>query len=273
MLKHAIITGLAIMISTGALHAQAKAEAAPAKPVAKPAEKLTVTVVSVSGKVEKCSAADAKPKWTALKAGDTLTELAIIRTGLSGAAVLKMADRGLVTVKNGTKVGIASFRKTKGLVTTRLGLKYGAMHVKVDSSKGKNDLRVRTAVGTLAATGTGGHIAFSGGFSLQAKGTEGSWRVAVDAKIRAMLAGEWANKNLDLPVNTLLQKHGIQLGDVYGGLTIRELQNLLLQNGGRGIIGFSGNAQSSGAPNLIIKPPSSDDHRGDGSGMIDGGGQ
>ena len=249
MLKYAIITGLAIMISTGSLHAQAKAKtpepakpaavakATPAKPPAKPAEKLTVTVVSVSGLAEQRSAADPKSEWTALKAGDTLTEMTLIRTGLASKVVLKFADRGLVTVKSGTKIGIAAFRKTGGLVTTRLGLQFGAMRVKVDSSKGKNDLRVRTAVGTLAATGTGGDIAFSGGFLLQAKGIEGAWRVVVDDIVRTLLAGEWANKNLNLPVDTLLQKYGIQIGDIYGGLTIRELQHLLLQGDGRGIFG------------------------------------
>jgi len=272
MLRYSIIIGVALALSTGSILAQekaapvkqpdatktaAKAAPAPAKPAPKApaakkaANKLEVTVVSVSGIAEQRSAAVEKAKWTTIKAGDVLDEMTIIRTGLGAKVVLKMADSGKVTVKSGSKIGIASFRKTGKLVKTRLGLKYGAIRAQVDSSRGANDFRVRTAVGTLAATGTGGDLAQWGDFSFQAKGTEGAWQAVVADRILELLEGEWTDKELGQPLSLLLAKHGIKVGGGFGGLTLGELKNLLMNGGGRGIIGFIGNARGQGSPRLI----------------------
>jgi hypothetical protein len=267
MLRYSIIIGVALALSTGSILAQetttpaekpaatktvAKAAPAPKAPAArKAADRLEVTVVSVSGIAEQRSAAVENAKWTRIKAGDVLNEMTLVRTGLGAKLVLKMADSGQLTVKSGTKIGIASFRKTGKLVKTRLGLKYGAIRAQVDSSRGANDYRVRTAVGTLAATGTGGDLSQSGDFSFQAKGTEGAWQVVVSDRILELIAGEWTDKELGQPLALFLAKHNIKLGDGFGGLTLGELKNLLLNGSGRGIIGFIGNARGQGSPKLI----------------------
>ncbi len=269
MLRYTMIIGVVVALSTGSILAQAKAadakKPATTKAVAKTtakapakastpktaADKLQITVLSVSGIVEQRSATEEKAKWTAVKAGDVLKEMTLIRTGLGAKVVLKLADRGNVTVKNGSKMGIGSFRKQGKLVKTRLGLKYGAIRAQVDSSRGANDFRVRTPVGTLAATGTGGDIAMWGDFLFQAKGTDGSWQTAVSNRVIAMIAGEWTDAELKQPLAILLEKYGIKLGDAYGGMTPAELKNLLLNGGGRGIIGFVGNGGGQDSPQLI----------------------
>ena len=271
MLRYIIITALTITISAGSLMAQAKKKVPdakkpavvkavkavkPAKPApAKPADILKITVVSVSGIAEQHSATEEKAKWTAIKAGDVLTEMTLIRTGLGGYVVLKFSDRGLVTVKSGTKMGIASFRKQGNVVKTSLGLKYGAIRAKVDSTQGENDFRVRTAIGTLAARGTGGDMAQWGDFSFQAKGTDGAWNVVVSNRKVSLIAGEWTNKELALPATQLLKRHGVQMGDPHGGLTGNEVKNLLQNGSGRGIIGFVGNDQGTGTPRLTSPDP------------------
>ena len=263
MLRYTIIIGLAVALSAGSILAQAKAPDAekPATvkadkpvdnetPVKNASAKHTVTVVSVSGIAEQRSAREENAKWTAIKAGDVLDEMTLVRTGLGGKVVLKLSNRGLVTVKSGTKIGIASFSQQDKMVKTRLGLKYGAIRAKVDSTQGANDFRVRTAVGTLAATGTGGDMAQWGDFAFQAKGTHGSWRLVIAKSVRSIKPGESTNKNMSKPLATLLMKNGVNMGDPHGGLTSSELKNLILNGGGRGIIGF-GNTKGSGAPKLV----------------------
>ena len=266
MLRYTIIIGAVVILSAGPILAQAKAPAdakadkAPARKAADPAgkkdsgeaEKLTVTVDSVSGIAEQRSATDEKAKWAPIKAGDVLNEMTLIRTGLGGEVVLKFSNRGNVTIKSGSKIGIASFRKQGKLVTTRLGLKYGAIRAQVDSSRGANDFRVRTPVGTLAATGSKINIAQWGDFSFQAKGTSGFWQAEIANRVASIIAGEWTDKNLSKPLATLLAKQGVKLGDPHGGLTVTELKNLLLNGGGRGIVAFVGNARAGGAPRLQL---------------------
>ena len=266
MLRYTIIIGAVVILSAGPILAQAKAPAdakadkAPAREAADQAgkkdsgeaEKLTVTATSVSGIAEQRSDTDEKAKWAPIKAGDVLNEMTLVRTGLGGKVVLKFSNRGNVTIKSGSKIGIASFRKQGKLVKTRLGLKYGAIRAQVDSSRGANDFRVRTAVGTLAATGTGGDMAQWGDFAFQAKGTDGSWEVKIADRIAALIAGEWTDKELSQPLAALLTKQGVKLGDPHGGLTLAELKNLLLNGGGRGIVAFVGNASAGGAPRLQL---------------------
>jgi len=280
MLRYTIIIGAVVALSTGPILAPAKPPA-PEKPAAKnvpeevPAkkvadnapkndavktDKLNATVVSVSGIAEQRSATEEKAKWTAIKVGDALTEMTLIRTGLGGEVVLKFSNRGNVTIKSGSKIGIASFQKQGKLVQTRLGLKYGAIRAKVDSSQGANDFRVRTAVGTLAATGTGGEMAQWGDFSFQAKGTDGAWQATMANRVTSLIAGAWTNQDLPPAVAQLLAQQGTNVGDPHGGLTVPEIENLLVNGGGRGIVGFVGNPQtgSGGSPQLILPVPTGD---------------
>jgi len=268
MLRYTIIIGVAVALCSGAAMAEdnkpavdktakTTVKAAVAKPAAKapaanPGDKLQVTVVSVSGLAEKRSASEEKAEWSAVKAGDVLDEMTLLRTGLGGKIVLKFADRGDVTVKSGTKIGIASFRKRGKLVQTRVGLKYGAIRAQVDSSRGANDFRLRTPAGTLAARGTGGHFAMWGDFLFQGKGTGGAWGGKISSRVLALIAGQWTDSELKMPLSILLDKYGITLGDEYGGLTPSELKNLLMNGGGRGIIGFIGNPRNPGSPKLIL---------------------
>jgi hypothetical protein len=271
MLRYACIIGVVVALSTGPMLAQNKtpkdkkttaakvkkaqpkkaANSAPKKDAAK-TNKLTITAVSVTGIAEQRSASKKDAKWTRIKSGDTLNEMTIIRTGLGAGVVLKFSSRNnVVTINSGTKIGIAAFRKTGKLVQTTLGLKYGAIGAKVDSSRGANDFRVQTAVGTLAATGTGGFMAQWGDFSFRAQGTEGTWEQVIGHRILSLIAGQWTDADLTRPLDELLARFGIIIGDQFGGLTPRELRNLLRNGGGRGIISFVGNSHANNAPRLI----------------------
>jgi len=245
--KPAVTTAVRSAIRTAvqlAVQAQSALKAAPA-PADKPAAgdrtepaALTVTVESVSGIAEKRSAAAEGGKWESLRAGDVLGELSLIRTGLGARVVLKFADRGDVTVKSGTKIGIASFRKTGKLVKTRLGLKYGAIRARVDSTRGANDFRIRTAVGTLAATGTSGNLAQWGDFSVQFKGTTGSWRANIADKITSVAAGEWTDRKASPSISIVLDRLDTKIGDLHGGLTKAEVRNLRLHSRSRTVSEF-----------------------------------
>ena len=158
-------------------------------------EKLQVTVLSVTGQAEKLLSGQGQ-EWTALKAGEKLDELTIIRTSLRTKVVLKFADRGQTVVGSGTQLGIGEFRKTKGnLVVTRLGLKYGRLSVAVDSSRAPNDYAIVTPVATLSVRGTKGDI-FWTGRQVYLYGSEGTWHVAVDDRSRHVVAGESTDGNL-----------------------------------------------------------------------------
>ncbi|MCP4379368.1 MAG: FecR domain-containing protein, partial [bacterium] len=257
MLRYTFIIGIVVALSAGPMLAKDKApndkkvtavkkaqpkkapDAAPKKEAAK-TTKLTITAVSVTGIAEQRSALKKDAKWTRIKTGDTLNEMTIVRTGFGTKVVLKFLPRdNVVTIKSSTKIGIATFRETGGKVRTTLGLKYGAIRAKVDSSQGANDFRVRTAAGTFAATGTGGEMAQWGDFSCQAKGTEGTW-VQVTQRDITLIAGQWTDAEMTLPLDKLLEKYGITIDNKFD-LTPRELLEWLKNNSG-----FIGN---TGKPN------------------------
>jgi len=218
------------VVKAAAKAAAAAADKAPAE-VKAASVALTATVKSVSGIVEKFSSDAKNGKWQPVKVGDILAERSLIRTGLGGNAVLKFADRGDVTVKSGTKIGISSFRKAGKLVKTRLGLKYGAIRAQVDSSRGANDFRVRTAAATLAATGTSGNVAQWGDFSLQFQGTAGIWKAKTQRKITSIRRGEWTNRHAAKSIGIVLNKLDTKVGDPHGGLTKAETVQLQMNRG------------------------------------------
>ena len=164
MFRHAALMMTALAVGVLPVMGQdravdAKAPAAEEAP--KPAP-LKATVVSVSGIAEKRLGSDPKSKWEPIKAGEVLGPLTVIRTGLGAKVGLRFTDRGTLTVKSGTKVGISDFQKEGRLVRTRLGLKYGSIRTRVDGSRGPNDFKVTTPVATLSIRGSGGDTAFSG---------------------------------------------------------------------------------------------------------------
>ena len=227
MFRYTILLALIAIFAATPAFAQGK-EPAEVKAVS---VALTATVKSVSGIVERFSGDAKNGKWEAAKAGDILAERSLLRTGLGGRAVLKFADRGDVTGKSGTKVGISSFRKTGKLVKTTLGLKYGALRAQVDSSRGANDFRVRTAAATLAATGTSGNVAQWGDFSLQFQGTTGTWKARTQRKITSIRPGEWTNRKAAKSIGIVLNKLDTKVGDPHGGLTKAETVQLQRNRG------------------------------------------
>ncbi len=247
MLKNTIITVLvAMLVSTQAFGADAKkASAAPkaqAKAPAKPAvttpakvalkkppvSAMVITVVSVTGIASKCDASQAVEKWTPLKKGDLLGERMLIRTGMGSNVELKFADRGKVVVTPCTMMGIRQFSPqgtADKLVKTRIGVKYGAINAKVDSSRGANDFRVKTPVATFAVRGTGGGISHNGGFGTSIKGTSGKWAMGSGLGKRGVRAGEQGNDKLTPSIKlTKDDRDTLAGGDPNGGQTKEELK-------------------------------------------------
>ncbi len=202
---------------------------------------LKAAVVSVSGIAQQRSAADPKGKWRPIKAGDVLDELTIIRTGLGSRVVLGFSDRGQTVIRSATKVGIKEFSRRGRHVKTRLGLKYGSMRAKVDSTRGTNDFKVRTPVATLSVRGTSGRLGFSGDFGLHLHGTTGTWNVKNKAgRARNVIAGERTTGKLTKSIKLAAARRGVKMGDPNGGTRGKEAKNLQKFGGGLGIIGFAG---------------------------------
>lgn len=207
---------------------------------------LTVTVVSVTGRAQYRQVDDDTSQWLPLAVGDELSDLTVIRTGLGARVILRLADRGEITIRNAAKIGIASFRQ--GLqqhVTARIGLKYGSIHAEVDDSHGPNDFQVRTPVATLSVGGTGGDIGFSyRGLGLF--GTAETWHVATPFGDTDVDAGESTDENVTPSGYLADARRDTQMGDPFGGLTQEEI-DILLRNGGRSIFGFFGNNDTMGS--------------------------
>jgi hypothetical protein len=188
-----------------------------------PPKPLQVTVVSVTGQGEKMIAGKDQ-KWTALKQGEKLEEMTVIRTGLRSKVVLEFADRGKTTVGSGTKVGIAEFAKEGNLVRSHLGLKYGTLQVAVDSTRGPNDAKVTTPVATLSVRGTSGQIGFAGN-NIALRGQTGTWKVASANRARNVVAGESTDGNLTPPIKVAKDNRDDTLA--IKGLTDAEISQLI----------------------------------------------
>jgi len=217
MYRHYAFMPAMMMALTG--YALGQDTPAATKPAAAPEEAgaMQVTVVSVTGQVRKLvpGVEGQKDRWVPVKAGEKLGELTVIHTGFRSKAVLRFADRGEVTVHRGTKVGIAEFRKQGNMVKTRLGLKYGMMRAKVDSSRGPNDMQVRTAVATLSVRGTALVIGNSErGLGLRMQ--EGSGRAGAGNRTRNVVAGEFTDTQLTPPIVVAKQRFHTALGDFFG---------------------------------------------------------
>ena len=152
------------------------APAAKAAPAPKPADdSFQATVVSATGPAQKLLVGEGKEKWEPLKVGDKLGRLSLIRTGLGAKVVLKFEDRGVITINNATKIGIADLEKKGQTAKARLGLKYGTLRAKVDGKRGKNDFRIATPVATLSVRGSEGDVGFMVDSEAYFKALEGLW--------------------------------------------------------------------------------------------------
>ncbi|OPX22638.1 MAG: hypothetical protein B1H04_04740 [Planctomycetales bacterium 4484_123] len=225
------------------------------RPAAKP---LVVIVKEVKGAAQRLLPG-AKSKWVALKVGDKLDELTVIRTGLGARVVLRFADNSEVVINRATKMGIAEFRKDGNVTKTRLGLKYGSIRAKVERARGPSDFRVTTPVATLAVAGTSGEVAYMGDFGFNLKGETGTWQARVGRKLRQVQELEGLDSTLALYVDMVKSKMLPKLGDMFGGLTGRERLSMRDNSGGRGAIGF---LPAGNRARAIIRKKKLDENKG-----------
>jgi len=197
---------------------------------------LKVTVKQVSGIAQRFVPGK-DGKWVALKAGDKLDEMTIIRTGFRSRVVLAFADKSVVTINRATKMGIGEFRKAGKLTRMKLGLKYGSLHATVEKARGPNDFRVATPVATLAVTGSEGISRFSGDFGFEMKCSSGKWKLKKGFKSRSLIAGESTNNQLAMPIKLAKKRATLHVGDALGGLTGKEIKFMRNHGSGRGVLG------------------------------------
>ena len=212
------------------------------KPAASIKERsLEATVVSVKGHCEKLVTTDGKEVWVAIKQGETLSELTIVRTGLRSEIVLKFADRGKVIVSSVTKAGISRYTKRGEFVRATIGLKYGRMFMSVDSTKGTNDFRVSTPVALLSIRGTSGWIVYYPSEGLRLGGKTGTWAFIVGDSERKVKPGEITDDQLTKSSEIKLNAQDNPMGDSFA-ISAAERRNMRDNGSGRGFPGLFGSA-------------------------------
>jgi hypothetical protein len=237
---------------------QATSQPAPADPsdtqtAARPNQQADkVTVLSVAGPAERLVVEGDQQKWTALKEGEELDEMTVIRTGLRAKVVLRFADRGEVTVNNASKMGISEFRKEGEQVTSRLGLKYGTIRASIEKGRGPNDFRVSTPVATLSIQGSGADVVALVDSPMIIKSFSGAWKTVTSSGSRTVHAGEATNQTLSQWADIAKQQREARMAAV--GETPIEQDSLTDNGGGRGIFGPAASTFDSGG-SLIPPPP------------------
>ena len=264
-LRATVILALAFLCAS-------RAAAQPAKKAAGAAERVVmrVQVLSVEGTAQKRSMADPGGKWEAVKPGETLGAQTLLRTGLGAKVVLVLADRGRVTVKSATKIGIGEFQKQGPLAKVRLGLKYGTMRVYVDDRPGPNDLQVKTPVATLSVRGCGAN------FSIGERGLrfcvfEHQWDVQL-ADGRTQRIGEKACTDEKLTPWRKLLRTDQHVSVIGVGATGADADSVVENAGGRAIFDqaggdggrwlFGGHGSPNGHPNQGDCPTQGRDVKG-----------
>jgi hypothetical protein len=233
----------ALVLSVSSVLAAPPAATKPAEMPPKPQPaRLKVTVASVSGPAQKLLAGEGQKKWQALKAGEQLSELTILRTGLGAKVVLQFEDRGEVTVQNATKVGIAELRKEGDLAKARLGLKYGALRARVDATRGRNDFRIATPVATLSVRGSDANTVFLADSPNIVDAGSGSWQVTQTRAMpdgtqqttttQTLQGGESGNTSMVPPIVILVSNRTPRMADSFG-ITTTEQSTLTSNPTGR----------------------------------------
>jgi hypothetical protein len=210
-----------LVVGSAAFAAEAEDEADKNTP-------LQAEVVEVTGIVKSTTTPDDATSWGDVKLGDKLGKDAWIRTGLGESrCVLKIAGRCQYTVKSASKIGIAQVaRKADQTVEAEVGLKYGAVHADVDHTKGKTDMRVRTASAVVALRGSDTHVGNSEmGVGFQ-QGTGHGQLTYADGLSRMLNPGGQQNSGDKTPSEIVNNALATWLGDVTGGLTPSEQQIL-----------------------------------------------
>jgi len=231
----------AVFLALGFLCAP-RAAAQAAKNIADPAGRVVVRVrvLSVDGLAYKRAITDPGSRWVPIKPGDLLGEKTLVRTGLGAKVVLALADRGRVTVKGPTKIGIEEFQKLGKLAKVRLGLKYGSMRVFVDDRPGPNDLQVRTPVAVLSVRGCGANISF-GERGLSFCVFHNQWDVqTADGRTRRVGEKECTDQDLKPWRKLLREDEHVSVAGAGKGVTVVDKDSLVENPGGRAILDFAG---------------------------------
>ena len=124
-----------------------------------PMEVLKAVVVSVEGTVVYGDgrAPEEDIEWHDLEAGMELDEFTVIVTGFESKVVLDFPSQGVLTIETPTTFGISAFRRQGNEYLTQVGLKYGAMEMKVDPDRPSGEF----SVATPAPKGSFGFFGFS----------------------------------------------------------------------------------------------------------------
>ena len=262
MPRYRLVVSVLVLLAASALAGPPAAK----KAVPKAPAALKATVVSVSGPAQKMVVTNGR-KWEALKAGEKLSELTVIRTGLGAKVVLNLADRGEIVVNNATKIGIRELRQKGDEVKAQLGLKYGTMRASVEAGRGKSDFRISTPVATLSVRGSEANVGFMVDSARMLDAKAGVWRVLrtlalaetrQDIAERIVQGGELSNSTPETPITIALQQRASQMFDTFG-VTFTE-QKTLIQNqtGSRANNTPSGGTTTPTAPTSIVLPPEED---------------
>lgn len=226
-------------------------QAMPTAPAVGKSQPIHATVVSVSGDAQKMNAGEPHGKWTPIKAGDVLDEMAVIRTGLGkSGVVLKLAERGEVTVNNGTKIGISELRQDGAMFQAKIGLKYGTIHAKVEKSAGPNDVKVTTPVATMAVRGSDAAVSAMVDAPGIVESYSGVWKTTTSSGSQNVQPGQAATSTLTQWVQIAQERR--DPGLAITGMTGQEKKMIVENGGGRGIIG--GGAPSNSDTGTIAPP-------------------
>jgi len=199
-----------------------------------------VTVASVSGRAQWFRADKNDKKWVVLKVGDVLDELSVVRTGFRTTVVLKFADRGSVTINSVTKIGISEFRKEGKTARARLGLKYGTLRAKVDSSKGPSDWRVKTPTATLSVRGSDMESGYSPNGGPRGLSHESPLTLSTRFTSQTVNPGESVTSTPTPPIRRMLRTFVPFMGDSSAGTTRTEKRAYTRNPGGKATMGGPG---------------------------------
>lgn len=216
MIRYANIIVLISMVLAGVSIALA-AETPATQPAATAAkDTLQASVVSVSGSAQQCNGDDPKAVWKPLRAGEILSVHTLIRTGLGAKVVLQLADRGEVTIKSATKIGIRDCRREGDVARMGVGLKYGTVKAKVNRAAGPNDFKIHTPVATLSVRGSAGTTSYSAGFGMQFHSQQSTWNVQTNMGSKGVEQGASTDGNLTPNQELAARQNDSKISDPFG---------------------------------------------------------
>jgi hypothetical protein len=168
-------------------------------------------------------------------------------------------------------IGLANLVRRGDTVTSEIGLKFGSMKARVDSSQGPNEFHISTPEGTLSVRGSFGRVSYFVDKGLNFCDVEGIWRLNTNIGKTNVQPGECTDNKLT-PSTVISSRHrDTRMGDPNGGTTRKEEDNLRNNGGGRGIFSFSGS--SNNQVKLYGNPPMPSPSSSSGSCQCPNGGE